>query len=574
MEKYLILYFIVINLFLTIGYENAEGCTIGVASGDATDGRPLLWKTRDCTTYVDNKISYGAGENYNFIYVWDVNNGDGLAWMGMNEKGFAIVNSNAMDSTLLRHGNGSLMFEALGVCDTIGDFVALINSLSLPDHDIHANFGVIDRTGGAAMFEIGDSLYWRCDADSFIVRTDFFLYDTDIDSIPDSDGKKRFIRSMNLIGELCADSSLNYRRILQDHMRDFSYPNSEPVDVPYPHQWIIDRPFGYIKTKFSICRHISVSATVIRGVKSNELSRSTTMWTMLGQTAASIAVPYWSVGNPPDDADSLFDVAYQIKQCLFDYSDGRYIDSYKLRNEDGNGLWDQIYPVEEIIFDSTDSCLGNNPSESEMLEFEAEMAEYALSELQQAFGVIDTMTIVADFTYQCGESLTVCFRDRSLHNPTMWEWDFNNDGTVDSTVQNPEWTYDSCGTYIVSLTVTNSSGSSTKEDSITVGSTGIVDYKVILIPEKPSLSQNYPNPFNPETTVRYLLPHECNIEVKIYNICGQLVRTLVNKPQKPGYHKVIWDGKDESSKNVSSGIYFYKMQAEGYSAIRRAVLLR
>ncbi len=562
MKKYLILHLLIINLFLTVGYQNAEGCTIGVASGEATDGHPLLWKTRDCTTYVNNKISYDTGGIYNFIYVWDVNYGNELTWMGMNEKGFAIVNVNVTDSIPVRHGNGSLMFEALGICDTIGDFVALVNSLYLPDHDIHGIFGVIDRIGGAAMFEIGDSLYGRCDADSFIVRTDFFLCGTDIDSIPESESKKRYIRSMNLIGEFYADSNLNYQSILQDHMRDFSYSDSEPVDVPYPHQWIIDRPYGYINTRYSICRHISVSATVIRGVEPSELVRLTTMWTMLGQTAGSIAVPYWSVGNPPDDTDSLFNVTYQIKQCLFDYSNERYIDSYKLRNEDGNSLWDQIYPVGEIIFDSTDSFLENNPSESEMLIFEAEMARYAFSELQRAFDVIDTISIVADFTYILGgDSLTVRFRDRSLHNPIMWEWDFNNDGTIDTTVQNPEWTYDSCGTYIVSLTVKNSSGYSTKTDTITVEPTGIFNNKLSSILEIPSLSHNYPNPFNPETTIRYFLPYECNAELKIYNICGQLVRNLINEPQKPGYHKIVWYGRNNLGKTVLCGVYFLKFHA-------------
>jgi flagellar hook assembly protein FlgD len=85
-----------------------------------------------------------------------------------------------------------------------------------------------------------------------------------------------------------------------------------------------------------------------------------------------------------------------------------------------------------------------------------------------------------------------------------------------------------------------------------------------------TLEQNYPNPFNrstersrrsPPTTIRYQLPKATQVVLKIYNTIGQEVRALVNARQPAGANAVVWDGKDESGKEVSSGIYIYRLQA-------------
>jgi hypothetical protein len=76
-----------------------------------------------------------------------------------------------------------------------------------------------------------------------------------------------------------------------------------------------------------------------------------------------------------------------------------------------------------------------------------------------------------------------------------------------------------------------------------------------------ALEQNYPNPFNPATTIRYHLPKAAHVALKIYNFSGQEVRMLVNARQPAGMNSVVWDGKDQSGKEVSSGIYLYRLQA-------------
>ena len=94
------------------------------------------------------------------------------------------------------------------------------------------------------------------------------------------------------------------------------------------------------------------------------------------------------------------------------------------------------------------------------------------------------------------------------------------------------------------------------------------------IPMVYKLAQNYPNPFNPTTKISYSIPKDTNVELKIYNIKGELVKTLVNEKNSAGLYDVIWNGKDDGNREVSSGIYFYKIQTDRYSETKKMLLLR
>ncbi|MBP7563447.1 MAG: T9SS type A sorting domain-containing protein [Candidatus Cloacimonetes bacterium] len=88
------------------------------------------------------------------------------------------------------------------------------------------------------------------------------------------------------------------------------------------------------------------------------------------------------------------------------------------------------------------------------------------------------------------------------------------------------------------------------------------------------LNQNRPNPFNPETTISYELNIESKIELKIYNVKGQKIKTLLSEIQTTGTHSVIWDGRDNKGEMVSSGIYFYLIESEHEQHIRKMLLLK
>ena len=96
----------------------------------------------------------------------------------------------------------------------------------------------------------------------------------------------------------------------------------------------------------------------------------------------------------------------------------------------------------------------------------------------------------------------------------------------------------------------------------------------VLINNKPILFNNYPNPFNPSTTISYSLQHASNLRVDIYNIKGQKVKSLVNEHKPAGKHSVTWHGTDDSGNAVGSGIYFYRMEAEGYVETKKMVLMK
>lgn len=94
------------------------------------------------------------------------------------------------------------------------------------------------------------------------------------------------------------------------------------------------------------------------------------------------------------------------------------------------------------------------------------------------------------------------------------------------------------------------------------------------IPSKFFLSQNFPNPFNPETNFNYHLPNPVNVSLKIYNILGQEIRTLVNQFQQAGTYAVRWDGKDNYGKAVSSGVYLYSINAGLINVTKKMMVVR
>lgn len=89
-----------------------------------------------------------------------------------------------------------------------------------------------------------------------------------------------------------------------------------------------------------------------------------------------------------------------------------------------------------------------------------------------------------------------------------------------------------------------------------------------------TLSQNSPNPFVGSTTIKYDLPKPTNINISIYNLSGQKIKTLVNENKGAGYHTVKWDGKNESGNKVPTGIYFYNMKAGNFKATQKLTLIK
>ncbi|MBN2354855.1 right-handed parallel beta-helix repeat-containing protein, partial [candidate division KSB1 bacterium] len=127
------------------------------------------------------------------------------------------------------------------------------------------------------------------------------------------------------------------------------------------------------------------------------------------------------------------------------------------------------------------------------------------------------------------------------------------------------------GLYIT-VTATDLQGN-TSEFSNKVVFTDVADRE----PDVPStyfIAQNRPNPFNPETEIDYQVAAACHVSLKIYNMLGQVVRTLVQGEKPAGFYTVIWDGRDEVGHGVAGGVYFYRFEAADFVRIRKMVVIR
>ena len=93
-------------------------------------------------------------------------------------------------------------------------------------------------------------------------------------------------------------------------------------------------------------------------------------------------------------------------------------------------------------------------------------------------------------------------------------------------------------------------------------------------PQAYVLCQNYPNPFNAITTIRYQIPRNDYMEICIYNLAGQKVRTLVNAAQCPGTYTVSWDGFDDNGLQSASGVYFCRMNVSDFVEVRKLILIQ
>ncbi len=94
------------------------------------------------------------------------------------------------------------------------------------------------------------------------------------------------------------------------------------------------------------------------------------------------------------------------------------------------------------------------------------------------------------------------------------------------------------------------------------------------LPKTFALHQNYPNPFNPVTTIKYDLPKDCLVEIQIYNVLGQRVRTLVSTYQQAGHKMIIWNGLNDYGNTVASGTYIYKIKAADFVKTKRMTMLK
>ena len=88
------------------------------------------------------------------------------------------------------------------------------------------------------------------------------------------------------------------------------------------------------------------------------------------------------------------------------------------------------------------------------------------------------------------------------------------------------------------------------------------------------LFQNYPNPFNPSTTIEYSLAAAGAVEIAVYGVDGRRIRTLESGLKPPGAYRAVWDGRNDRGAQVATGIYFYRLEAGRFAAVKKMLLLK
>jgi hypothetical protein len=130
------------------------------------------------------------------------------------------------------------------------------------------------------------------------------------------------------------------------------------------------------------------------------------------------------------------------------------------------------------------------------------------------------------------------------------------------------------GTYKFYITSLYANGESTESNIIGFSYPNTSNLDPNQIPLITKLYNNYPNPFNPTTNIAFSIKTQGNVKLSVYNLKGQLVKTLANTSMAAGQHSVVWNGTDNNNRSVGSGIYLYRLETKDYTQTRKAMLMK
>lgn len=331
----------VICLLAVASAHLAHACTSMIISAEASlDGRPILWKHRD-TSASDNYL-YRVDRPGEIGYVALFNGGDSLcfdeAWMGLNDRGFAIMNTVAYNlpenSPEYTDREGVVMAEALASCVTVDDFGQMLDRLPKP-LGVRTNFGVMDAAGNGAYFETDDYTYERFDLSDapsgVLIRTNFAY-----SGQPDAGmGYIRHANVEKILAEEIASGTITPAALTEGLSRSF-YNSLTGFDASDSgERWAVDQDF--------IPRYSSTASIAIEGLLPGEPPSQAVIWANLGYPPCShvVAATLDSIPVAALPADSLgarcalaIDAAERKMEAFpVDRGSGqRYIDLEAVRN--------------------------------------------------------------------------------------------------------------------------------------------------------------------------------------------------------------------------------------------------
>lgn len=376
-----------------------DECTIAVVTGAVTvDGRPLFWKNRD---WVNGQTELVYFDDAEYSYLTLITAGDSAAAkLGVNELGFAVMNSlshNLPDDLDLGITNGALMKHALGTCRTVSDFEDLLNDASIAGLQSPSNFGVIDATGGAFIFEAGNHAFSGYDANDPVAAPDGFLVRANFSFSADTSQVNtwRYHRAYDLIGDAAAQGVLDLEAVLRTS-RDLTSATIDPYPLPYPGSPPADpNAIGFIDASHTINRYNTTSFGVIRGVKAHEDPRLTTFYGSPGQPVVTMVVPLWVTAGPtPAELDGpetcpLGDLArLRMLQCYNGTTHRRWLNTFFLDHGSGEneGFLIRVEEIEDWLLAETEAYLedwyANGVEDSVLAVVEHDLVQRAFADYE------------------------------------------------------------------------------------------------------------------------------------------------------------------------------------------------
>ena len=514
MKKIILLSFLFLVIFVTDRYtfvcpEDSGECTIGVFAGSATsDGRPMLWKNRDVTNDVQKFCYFEPqlphAETTFYAYIGNVYSSDtSMAYMGINEVGFGIINSNCYNLADVLNGgisDGDLLRMALERCRNIEEFEDFLDNTALKGRKDCWNIGVIDAYGGAALYECSNYTYIKYDAsnplqtpDGIIIRTTFAL-----SGGSNRPSINRYKRAYRLAHERKNEEPLDVKYVLRTMSRDLFNYLDDPYPLPYTGQQNGCPPGFILSRDVTINRDNTRSVMVIRGVAPGEDPRLSTAFCTIGPPVISVAYPLWVFsGAIPAQLNfgeqvPMFSKVLLHRNMLYPLEkEPLYLNSLYLKNYEGTGLYEYTFPLEEDALHFADSCVNawsaDFPTGDDIKEAQRSIADHIYINYSQIPSVITGLEQPREF----------------------------------SAAQI------SC----------------------------------------------YPNPFNARTTI-YLsgFDLESELSLKIYDLMGREVRVF--EGIYGSENSVQWDGNDNSANQVSSGVYFIRVETRNFTGTVKTMFIK
>ena len=358
--------FFLFIFFVGFVYQS-RACTSAIISGKVTkDGCPLMWKHFDNEQQLNKKVLYLSGGKYSAMAI--VNAGykeNKTIWMGHNSEGFAIMSTdsgNLRDSVRVETNmSGVFMKEALLNCASVEEFESFLKNYPKP-HGFRVNFGVIDARGNGAYFETNNFTYVCYDVNDSRVAPNGYLIRTNY-SLSGLQGKGHgYIRykTVEKILERHGGKKLDINFLLDSVC--LSLENSLSGQKLQDFENVREHEKHYMYFQDCINRYSTGAAAVIQGVKNNEDSGMTTMWTIVGFPLTSVAIPVWlsTSGELPSiitgegtKKSLLCNFSLQLKKTLIaaTYGDMRYyINTAGIKNIEGTGILQRFDPVRKEVF--------------------------------------------------------------------------------------------------------------------------------------------------------------------------------------------------------------------------------